>query len=171
MVCSGETRTALYKADQEVNPFVHSLACFAAEFKDSDPRLDLPEISKALASVPVKCGDEIGFGDHCHRRGRENGRILKGFIFAFGGGQQNDLHGLAEVVGRGANKVADVFDEEQFDALFEDRRQGFPDSFRVKVARAASFDLPHMGSSALQTTRVAVGLYVAGNDRAAYPTT
>lgn len=102
------------EAAEEIIPLVQSRAGARGELDDFRGR----EIRRMLSSAtsilkPSASATSILVSSTTGAR-TEDRRIFQRLVFALGGGEQHDAHLLAEVERRGADEIADVFNEENF---------------------------------------------------------
>jgi len=91
--------------------------------------------------VKIDMRKQVDLRYYCRRRTGENAGILEGLVIPLGNGEQHDLEVLAQVVGGGADQIANIFDEKDIclqPALFELGA----DKSRVQVAGASGNNLP-----------------------------
>ena len=59
----------------------------------------------SLGQVELGDGGDVG--------AIEDGGIFEGFVVTLGDGEENEAQIFAEIVGRGADEIANIFDEEE----------------------------------------------------------
>ena len=97
---------------------------------------------------------EIGFCDDGNVRAVEYRRILEGLVFAFGYREQHEAQVFAEIVGRRADQVADVFDEQEIQTRASPSLERILDHGRFQMANRAGDDLLHRSLAASEASRV-----------------
>ena len=86
-------------------------------------------------------GGEVGLGDDGNVRAVEYCRILQRLVFTLGDRKQNKPKVLAQIVGRGADQVADIFDEQKIQLAQVPAGEGVLDHGRFQMANRAGDDL------------------------------
>src|SRR6185437_5634125 len=80
--------------------------------------------------------------------GVEDGRVLERLVFAFGDRGQDAADVFAKVEARGADQVADVFDQQQIELLDRPAFERGLDHAGFEVAERAGRDLADPGAAA-----------------------
>ena len=133
---------------QVIDEFLHARAGLRRELEDFHPR---PHGLDALVrgrGVKFYSRGQIGLGDDRHVRRVEDRRILPGLVFPLGHREQHQTQVLAQVEGRGADEVADVFDEQVVELLERPATECVSYHRRLEVADCACGDLLDRGSAA-----------------------
>ena len=91
----------------------------------------------------------------------EDARILERLVFTFRDAEQYDLGVFPEIVTRGTNQVADVFDEENVDVIEVPVRERFGDHAGIQMTCAAGRDLLYRKAGAGEEAGVVFSLNVA----------
>ena len=79
------------------------------------PRLGrhAPDVGHRRVAVVAACLGKVHLADNHHVRRLEHRRILQRLVLPLGYRQQHDAQVLAQIVGRRADQVADVLDDQQ----------------------------------------------------------
>ena len=110
---------------------------------------------------------QVELGNNGDVRAIEDRGIFEWFVFAFGHGEQNEAQIFSEIVGRGTDEIADVFDEQEIERANVPIAQGVLNHRGFEVADRARGDLFHGSETSSQTRGIIFGREVA-NERS-YP--
>jgi hypothetical protein len=75
------------------------------------------DVGERFFALESDDGGEIELREYREIRAVEDGWILQRLVLTFSDGQQHRTHRFADIVARGADKVADVLDEEKIDRV------------------------------------------------------
>ncbi len=115
---------------------------------------------------PHRLGN-IELSQQHHISGFKESGVFQGFVFAFGGGKQDNAQGFAEVVGRRTDEIAHIFHDQQLDRVEVEvlsRRQyhiGF------EVAEGSGGDLDTGNARSAEALGIIVGFQISHDYAAA----
>jgi len=129
---------------QPVQPLAHAVAACGRGEDHFDGGIDAPGVLDALRHVETDMGQQVDLIDDHQRRSGEHVRILERLVVTLGHRENHDLGGLAQVPQRGADQVADIFDEQQCSGIMAvmcicvkiEVRKSFAHHLRVQVTPA-----------------------------------
>jgi hypothetical protein len=149
---------------QPVAPLFHTFAGFCGDEKDFCFFIQFGNIGFYFLDIEVGCVEDVDFVDEHSSGPGENHRVFGGFVVAFGDGEDGDFVGFAEVEGRGADEVADVFDEEQIEAVDWELVKGVANLGSGQMAGAVGIYLMSGCAGFSYSLCVDIGLDVAFDD-------
>ena len=96
---------------------------------------------------------QVELGDYGDVRAMEDGGIIERFVFAFGDREENEAQVFAQIIGRGADEIADIFDEEKIE------RADLPiaQSILERIASSVSHERSNARGFGSRTSRTGAG--------------
>ena len=99
------------------------------------------DVSFGAFEVEVEVGHHVHLVDNDEVADSEHERVLKGFVVAFGHGEDHGVAGRAGVELGGADEVSDVFEDDEIDFIKVEVVKSLAGHLRVEVAHAAGMQL------------------------------
>ena len=129
-----------------------------------DVGIEAQDVLFAGLQVEVEIGQHVDLVDEQHVADGEHQRVLEGLVVALGDGEDHGVFDRAGIELRGADEVADVFEDRKVDVLRAETDEALLRHARIEVAHAAGVQLDDLDSGLLDRGGIHVGVDVGLHD-------
>src|SRR4051794_28021985 len=142
---------------EELKIILHALPGFCGQAKNLHSRPNRFDAPAGGLPVELDCLGQLILANDGNIGAVEDGGILQRFVLTFGDRHQYDAQIFSEIVGRGADEIADVLDEQEIEFIDIPSLQGILHHGCFEMAQGAGGDLLDRGLAAGETHCVIFG--------------
>ncbi len=124
--------------------------------------MNLARILFRGSNVKRHIGQEVNLVQDQQLGFEENGRVFERFVFSLRDTENYDFRSFAQIIARGADQVADIFDQQQIDVFQRPVGKRSLDHAGIEMASPAGRNLFHGEAEPRQAHGVVFGLDIAG---------